>query len=217
MTFVYFSHIADQKLIEQSVRSLRRIYNTPKITVFWENDKDGFLNGVKNLTSDFDRKGNLNGLECCKGIINSMISLDDDEFVKIDSDTILTKPLEKFGDFLFFEAVQAFLGVGCCYGISLNTLLKCSEKLNNYTEVPNFKYQEDLTISALCQNVAQGTLKLWNGGEHISGYKNDKNWEEYSKKTVVHFGNGDKKADPRFKKARDAAHMTFFNDWLDSR
>lgn len=217
MTFVYFAHAPDIKLLEQSVRALRRIYQNPRIVVFWENGKESFLDGAENNISYFKRGGNLNGYECCVGMLNCLLEAKDDILIKIDCDTILTKPLEKFENFLFFEACQAFLGVGCCYGLSKDVVIKCLSLLSNYTPMGHFKYQEDLTISSLCKLVSSGKLKLWNNCEFIVGYNFDKKWEYYSDKQIIHFGNPDLKFDPRFKKSRDAAHMTLFNDWLESR
>lgn len=216
MTFVYFAHSLDQKLLEQSARSLRRIYDNPKIFIFWEAGKEGHLQDAENITTHFERGGNLNGIDCCKGIIESMIFTGGDKVAKIDCDTILVKPIEDYSGFWFLEAVHPFRGVGPCYSIEREVLKLCQQKLANYVAMPRARYEEDSTISVLCYLVSKGTLKLCNGGEHIVGYGYDKNWKFLAEKQVVHFGNADPSCDKRIKKARDAAHMKLFLDYLDS-
>jgi hypothetical protein len=217
MTFVYFAHSPDQKLLEQSARAVRRLYGDPKIVVFWEEGKEGYLEGAENLTSSFERGGNLNGIDCCRGIIDCMLLVNEPKVVKIDCDVILVKKIEDHKGFWFMEAVEGFCGIGSCYSISREILLLCKEKLVGYVALPRARYPEDFSLSILCQIVGEGTLKFWNNGEHVVGYAYDKQWDFYAAKQVIHMGNPEASIDIRIKKAVDSFHMKLFNDYLDEK
>lgn len=215
MTFVYFAHEPDQKLLEQSARNLRRLYGSPRIVVYWEEGKEGFLEGAENKVSTFKRNGNLHGLECVRGIIDCMLETNDHRVVKIDCDTILTRRLDDFENYHFYESVLGFLGVGCCYAIDQPMLLKLKKLFAEYKGFGGCHYCEDITISAACLYTDRGTLKLWYKGQ-VTGYDYSQDWDRYSKAEMIHMGNPDLKCDPRIKKARDAAHMKFFVDYLEA-
>ena len=59
--------------------------------------------GVGYELTTFDRRGNLNGTECCRGMIEAMLSLDAPVVIKLDADTLVVRP-------------DAFApgNVGCC-------------------------------------------------------------------------------------------------------
>ena len=216
MTFVYFAHDPDQKLLEQSARNVRRLYgNDVRIIVNWEQGKEGFLEGAENKVLSFKRRGNLKGLECCRGMIAAMLDTGDDIVVKIDCDTIITRRIEEFSNYLFWESVLGFLGVGCCYAIERSMLLRLKELLDSYKGFGNCEYAEDMTISAACLYLDRGTINLFDTGK-IMGYNYTQEWETFSKAEMIHCGNPDKKYDPRMKKARDAFHMKLFVDYLEA-
>lgn len=71
----------------------------------------------------FERNRNLNGTECCKGMLRAMLSTGDDVFLKIDADTLLVNPSTFSGGNVGCHSTSQARrsAFGCCYSIRRET------------------------------------------------------------------------------------------------
>ena len=94
----------------------------------------------------FDRRGNLNGTECCRGMVAAMLSLDAPVVVKLDADTLIVRP----EDFAPGNVGCCSTGTGrrdafgACYSIRRKALEDVAEILAGIPDDPTCP--EDLTI-----------------------------------------------------------------------
>lgn len=79
--------------------------------------------GVAYDRTTFERNRNLNGTECCKGMLRAMLSTGTDVVMKIDADTLLVNPWTFVdGNVGCHSTSQARReAFGCCYSIRRET------------------------------------------------------------------------------------------------
>ncbi len=155
MNYAIFAYRDDAECLDLCIEQLRRVDAEASIYVF--DDATAPLPavpaGVHYSMTNFPRNGNLNGMECVKGMLMHMHAIPGDSpVVKIDSDTLLINPTEikecfksgfKAGG---VEAFSAFAFTGICYWLS-KVAIKDLIELFNERWMPNDKYPEDVTIS----------------------------------------------------------------------
>jgi hypothetical protein len=105
-----------------------------------------FQMGAGHFLADFDRRGNLNGTECCLGILSAMLSTEAETVLKIDADTLLVRP-EFFapGNVGCCSTMTARRDAfGACYSLNRDTIKAALAILRGMPRDPYCP--EDLTI-----------------------------------------------------------------------
>jgi hypothetical protein len=94
----------------------------------------------------FPRRGNLNGTECCIGILEAMLSTGADVVAKIDADTLLVQPDLFAGGTVGCCSTMAARrdAFGACYSMRRETIAAALEILRGMPDDPSAP--EDLTI-----------------------------------------------------------------------
>lgn len=170
ITMCYFSWGRDARLLELSLRSIRRlqmIYPEHDIDVVVVDDCHAPLeappDNVRYITTTWDRQGNLNGIENLLGMLGVFQQLVDDGadlIVKLDCDTyvndldwLCVSDLEKTANIGSYNRAHNFAH-GCLYcmtpsGIAaVSELLKREDIVNRINKGPG---QEDVCFGTLSQ------------------------------------------------------------------
>ena len=116
-------------------------------------------NDISYKITYFARGGNLNGLECVRGMLGCMLDIPgDDPVIKIDADTLLMDPAEitrslkdrgKVAGGMQCRVPLAW--AGCCYWITRPAIKAALELLSRreWPEHARQEYPEDQTISKI--------------------------------------------------------------------
>jgi hypothetical protein len=105
-----------------------------------------FQMGAGYFLTNFDRRGNLNGTECCIGMLSAMLSTEAQTVLKIDADTLLVRP-ELFapGNVGCCSTMTARRDAfGACYSINRETIRAALRIIEGMPRNPYCP--EDLTI-----------------------------------------------------------------------
>lgn len=166
MLYVTFCYAADETMLRLSTARLRAL--DPAAVIYAVNDPSAPITaeveGVRFLTSGFDRGRNLNGLECILHQLHTYRNLlarhNADYIIKFDCDC-WPNHLGEFADtanhgsycppdFLITERWQAFTPAGYCYRISrfmVQAILRLfSHRTATNSWPPHNKYPEDITL-----------------------------------------------------------------------
>lgn len=102
--------------------------------------------GAGYMATDFPRRGNLNGTECCIGMLRSMLATEAQTVLKIDADTLLVRPeLFEAGNVGCCSTMTARRDAfGACYSIRRETILAALRIIEGMPVDPYVP--EDLTI-----------------------------------------------------------------------
>lgn len=168
MLYVCFTYAPDAPLLEFSARRLRQL--DPEAIIVAISDSAAPIpsehapNGVLHRVSDFPRNGNLNGLDCILGMLQTMVALckefDADHIIKFDADlwannigAFLTSVDSGSFDYLATERWHFGQPAGYIYRLSARLLDRLAEEITSRQELglfpPSNKYPEDQTIYAL--------------------------------------------------------------------
>ena len=102
--------------------------------------------GAEHVVTNFDRRGNLNGTDCCIGMLSAMLSTEAETVLKIDADTLLVRPeLFEVGNVGCCSTMTARRDAfGACYSVDRETI---KAALRIIEGMPRDPYcPEDLTI-----------------------------------------------------------------------
>lgn len=126
--------------------------------------------GAYMLTTNFNRRLNLIGLECHYGMLETMRQLAEinkvDYVIKIDSDCYYLKDFDDGYSLIGTAPGTAYYCKGCCYKISYEAIINCINylKTSGYQDVTG--RIEDELITMLCAMTSQpGSVKILNAVE----------------------------------------------------
>ncbi len=177
--FLTFTCARDADLVPLWAHAIRRIL--PEALLFCAVDRaDADMPlpiKVTRLVTDFDRRGNLNGVEAIAGILGCIRLVGEATglpVVKIDCDTVLTGAawLDELGvrDYVGFEGGHALTATGICYGMTAAGAAKILQGISPWPWQTGGKFPEDQTIYALAQMYTRARLHPWNGGQHVLAF-----------------------------------------------
>lgn len=159
MLYVTFVYTADTELLKIAVNRLRQI--DPEAVIYAAQDANAPLSqkidGVRIITTNYPRNGNLNGIANLGGQLTVFSRLLDDSnsdyIIKFDADTWindLTPFKDKKVDYLATENWEAFRPSGHIYRLSKRLVKRLIELYNERSKAnswpPNYSYPEDQTI-----------------------------------------------------------------------
>lgn len=160
MIYAIFTYRHDAATLSQAVRGIRAI--EPSATIAVIDDAGNPLAALPEhvdyyAQSSFDRKRNLNGIECVAGILSTLTGLMDsyrqDRIIKFDSDMILLNPVPWHNEqYIGFEGANWGYGFGGIYGMDR----ELAGRVHRYVMSrfwPSFQqdnYPEDDVIGRLC-------------------------------------------------------------------
>ena len=177
--FLTFTCARDADLVPLWAHSIRRLLpDAPLIAAVDRADEGMPLpRKVTRLVTDFDRQGNLNGVEAIAGILASIKlvgQITGLPVVKMDSDTVLTGAgwLEELAvrDYVGFEGGIALTATGICYGMTAAGAAKILQGISPWPWQTGGKFPEDQTIYALAQMYTRARLHPWGKGEHVLAF-----------------------------------------------
>ena len=177
--FLTFTCRRDADLVPLWAHSIRRLLpDAPLIAAVDRADEDMPLpRKVTRLVTDFDRRGNLNGVEAIAGILGCIRLVGEATglpVVKIDCDTVLTGAawLDELGvrDYVGFEGGHALTSTGICYGMTAAGAAKILQGISPWPWQTGGKFPEDQTIYALAQMYTRARLHPWAGGEKVLAF-----------------------------------------------
>lgn len=250
----YFSWVQDAKLLELSLRSVHRlqsIYPEHDIDVVVFDDEHAPLemppDGIRCITTAWDRKGNLNGLENLVGMLGVFRQhIDDgaDVVIKLDCDTYVNNldfldgvDLEKTANIGTYNRAHNFAH-GCFYcmtpsGIAaISELLKRADIVARINKGPGL---EDLCFGTLAQMSGLHCERLDNTDNAAGAGRGcycDFDWghgipfvpDEPYEKLIKHCGvafktnSWNRNAEQRIADRLDAeVRMERYADWADSQ
>ena len=177
--FLTFTCRRDADLVPLWAHGIRRVLpDAPLIAAVDRVDEDMPLpRKVARLVTDFDRRGNLNGIEAVAGIlgtIRQVAELTGLPVVKMDSDTVLAGGawLNELAtrDYVGFEGGHALTATGICYGMTGEGAEKIIRSISPWPWQTDGKFPEDQTIFSLAQMYTRARLHPWNGGHHVLAF-----------------------------------------------
>lgn len=132
---------------------------------------------VTRFVTDFDRQGNLNGVEAIAGILGSILEVAEATglpVVKIDSDTVLSGAawLQELAlvDYVGFEGGIPLHASGMCYALTRSGVEKILRGISPWPWQTNGKLPEDQTICTLALMHARARIHPWHGGDHVLAF-----------------------------------------------
>lgn len=184
-TIVMPTYADGEGLVLQAIRGtarLRLMYPDDRIRVILADDATAPLSqtpeGVDGrIATTFKRNGNLNGIECVRGLLDTYVeaSLDDDDWVvKLDPDTYISH-LEWIKGCVKKHVISRERGIGCSfcgasYAVTRDTAEKArllSDRADLVERINRGKGQEGNVITCLCQMVGERkALGADEGGLH---------------------------------------------------
>lgn len=186
MNYAIFTYSADADCLEICVDQIRSVDDNAKIYIFDDGKCPLTPDQIPDLCvykkTWFNRRGNLNGLECVRGMLACLFDIPGDEpVVKIDADTLLmtTKEIQRSlcDRKKLAGGVQCSVPLawaGCCYWLTRQAIEKALE-LFARREFPETKdlYQEDLTITRAMMFLFGQDIDIleWKNGKHLIGVK----------------------------------------------
>lgn len=177
--FLTFTCRRDVDLVPLWAHAVRRLVpEAPLVCAVDRADEDMPLpRKVTRLVTDFDRRGNLNGVEAVAGILGCIRLVGEATglpVVKIDCDTVLAGAawLEELGtrDYVGFEGGHALTATGICYGMTAAGAEKIMRGISPWPWQTSGKLPEDQTIFALAQMYTRARLHPWAGGEKVLAF-----------------------------------------------
>lgn len=165
MNYSIFSYKEDYKCLEICINQIRNTDEDARIYIFDDAkkplDKSDIPQGddIFYKKTYFDRSGNLNGLECIRGMLACMVEIPGDgPIIKIDADTLLMskdvfeKSLVENGKYACgFQCTISLTWCGACYGVSRKFIEDALDvmMLREFPVRQGQKYPEDQTLSAV--------------------------------------------------------------------
>lgn len=178
--FLTFTCSRDAALVPLWAHSVRRLLPAaPLVAAVDRADADMPLpRKVARLVTDFDRQGNLNGIEAVAGILCCMQRVAEVTglpVVKMDCDTVLTgtRWLAELGylDYVGFEGGCPLTATGICYGLTGEGASKILRRISPWPWQSSGKFPEDQTIFSLAQLYLSAVrLHPWTGGQHVLAF-----------------------------------------------
>ncbi len=187
MNYAIFSYKEDWKCLELCVAQIRRADDEARIYIF-DDGKASLLQENVPAGDDviyrrtwFERRGNLNGLECVRGILAAMLDIPGDEpVIKIDADTLLwnaapiRESLEKGALAGGMQARLPLAWSGICYWLTKRAIQNALELLlrREWPEHAENRYPEDVTICRImCYLYGRSGVDLFEfkGGAYVMG------------------------------------------------
>lgn len=167
MNYAIFTYRADEKPLKICMEQARRVDPEAQFHIF--DDAKNPLGAeriqpapdVHYTVTYFDRHGNLNGLECVRGMQTCMLNIPgDDPVVKLDADVLLMS-LDEIKKSLFERNKLAGgccctipLGwAGCCYWMTKKAIREALEFIARREWPPaenGVRYPEDVTMTRVC-------------------------------------------------------------------
>lgn len=189
MNYAIFCYREDYACLELCIAQIRRVDQDANIYLF----DDGAAplapehvpagSDLSYKVTYFSRRGNLNGLECIRGMLGCMLDLPGtDPVVKIDADTLLmdkseiVRSLVERGKLAGGMQCAVPLGwSGCCYWMTRPAIRDALEVLARREWPENKqKYPEDETISKIMLYLygrAGVDILEFHGGRHLIGVR----------------------------------------------
>lgn len=188
MNYAIFTYADDADCLALCVQQIRDIDSNAQLYVFDDGKKtipvERIPDGVHYKVTWFNRKGNLNGLECVRGMLSSMLDIPgDDPVIKIDADTLLMS-LSEIQSSLNSRGMLAggmqcsvpLAFAGCCYWLTKHAIKEALTLLaqREWPEGIGEPYQEDLTIARIMMFLfgrASMEILEWKNARHLIGVK----------------------------------------------
>lgn len=150
----------DLPLINAHFAAIRRAEPFAKVYyIFDSEEKPQAPEGAYMLTTTFPRRGNLIGLQCHYGMLDTMRQLAEinkvDYVIKIDSDCYYLSDYEDGYSLIGTAPGTSYYAKGCCYKISYEAILNCINYLKSSNYQDTTGRLEDQLISMLCAITSQ--------------------------------------------------------------
>lgn len=114
------------------------------------------------IKTDFRRNGNLNGIDACRGVANTLLAhCDSGHVIKIDSDTIVKDPslFEGYDIAGFVQPKYPPSLLGCCYAVSRRTLEHSIACIDRAAQLGVTDFPEDTVITGYGQTLAKDDFR----------------------------------------------------------
>lgn len=165
MNYAIYCYKEDYKCLELCVGQIRKVDPDCRIYLFDDGKaplakKDIPKGGdVFYKKTYFQRNGNLNGLECVRGMLSCMQDIPGkDPIIKVDADTLIMS-ISEIRKSLFerrmlaggFQCAVPFAWSGVCYWVTRRFIREALDALvtREFPERPDQTYPEDVTMSML--------------------------------------------------------------------
>lgn len=177
--FLTFTCARDAALVPLWAQAIRRLCPAaPLVAAVDRADADMPLpRKVTRFVTEFDRRGNLNGIPAIAGILGAMLDVARHTglpVVKIDSDTVLSgaawlHDLERF-DYVGFEGGIPLHASGMCYALTQTGIEAILRGISPWPWQTQGQLPEDQTICTLALMHARAKIHPWAGGEHVLAF-----------------------------------------------
>ena len=190
MNYAIFCYREDHQCLGLCLEQIRSIDRAAQFYLFDDAAKPLFPaqvpagNDISYKITYFARRGNLNGLECVRGMLGCMLDIPgDDPVIKIDADTLLMDPAEIIRSLKDRGKVAGGMQcsvplawAGCCYWLTRPAIKAALELLarREWPENARQEYPEDETISKILLYLygASGVDVLeFRGGRRLIGLR----------------------------------------------
>ena len=190
MNYAIFCYREDHQCLGLCLEQIRSIDRAAQFYLFDDAAKPLFPaqvpagNDISYKITYFARRGNLNGLECVRGMLGCMLDIPgDDPVIKIDADTLLMDPAEIIRSLKDRGKVAGGMQcsvplawAGCCYWLTRPPIKAALELLarREWPENARQEYPEDETISKILLYLygASGVDVLeFRGGRRLIGVR----------------------------------------------
>lgn len=187
MNYAIFTYRGDAECLDICVKQILKADSEAHVYIFNDGaDPIVDFSCAKNVFlryTWFPRKGNLNGLECIRGILMSMLSIPTPgPVIKVDADTlIMSTDLIKnsLASGKLAGGMQCAIPLawsGVCYWLTRQAICDALHLLvtREFPTRGNYPYPEDVTISQIMfflYGKSGVDLFEFNGGEHLIGVR----------------------------------------------
>lgn len=202
---IWFIHKGDGPHLKQSIKQFRQSVEEPFVAVVedtFHKLSDPLPNSLYDihLESGFQRRGNLNGWDCIRGMWAMMLycakEAGVDRLYKIDPDTLLMRDFVKEYDSVDLIGVRGHFtyAMGMCYNISVNALSVIHEHLFEHDPMTMCPVPEDRATSAEVASYPTLRTNFIPWGSGIAGAYDhwgdpEQVWKAYKDAAIVTFGN----------------------------
>lgn len=179
--FLTFTCARDADLIPLWAESVRRLMPAaPLYCAVDQADADLPLpKKCRRIVTEFDRQGNLNGIEAVAGILATAHAVACETglpVVKMDTDTVLTGAgwLHAFADpridYIGFEGGEPLTATGICYALGPHGAEKILRAISPWPWQRQGKFPEDQTICKLAHLYTSAWLHPWERGRFVLAF-----------------------------------------------
>lgn len=188
----------DEKILDYCVKRIKIIDSESIVVVANDPNAPAMipdLDGVYNLTTNYPRGGNLNGLDCIKGMLYTMrqvmYKFNAQYIVKIDCDSFIVDSQwikDDNHDYLSCCRFEPWTPTGCIYKLSALAIDRLLSYIDSVHIHDGWHYPEDVTIYNMVRDLCiDNYLTDYNDG-YCVGFKDVVPNDRHRHAKVIHCG-----------------------------